>query len=363
MSQLIFQSISGGTVTLNGPNTAGTYNLAIPAADGTLLYQDTTGTITFNNIIVTGSLSITGTSFFGLPKGTTAQRPTTPGAGQIRYNTDGGGLYEGYLPSVTAWYKFSMVPEGQYNIVYLAVAGGAGGGSGVISGASTNGGGGGAGGLFTSTIVALPSTAFNVIIGAGGPTGTNGYNTSISGIITCIGGGAGGTSGAGGAGGSGGGGGGYNAAGGGATLSQGNAGGDGGGTTGGGGGGGAGTAGVVGAAGAGGSGSTNATSGVSVIYAGGGGGGGESSAGAGGSGGGGNGATYAFTGGNGVANRGAGGGGGGPFAGVGGSGGSGIVILSMPTVNYTGTITGAPTVTTSGLNTILTFTSSGSYTA
>jgi hypothetical protein len=363
MSQLIFQSISGGTVTLNGPNTAGTYNLAIPAANGTLLYQDLTGNITFNNIIVTGSLTITGTSAFGIPVGTTAQRPTTPAAGQIRYNTDGGGLYEGYLPAVSAWYKFSMVPEGQYNIVYLAVAGGAGGGTGVISGASSNGGGGGAGGLFTSTIVALPSTVFNVIVGAGGPTGTNGYNSSISGVLTAIGGGAGGTNGAGGAGGSGGGGGAYNAAGGGATLSQGNAGGDGGGTTGGGGGGGAGTAGVAGAAGAGGSGSSNATSGVSVIYAGGGGGGGESSAGAGGSGGGGNGGTFGFAGGNGVLNRGGGGGGGGPFAGVGGSGGAGIVIFSMPTVNYSGNITGAPTVTTSGLNTILTFTSSGSYTA
>ena len=47
----------------------------------------------------------------------------------------------------------------------------------------------------------------------------------------------------------------------------------------------------------------------------------------------------------------------------GGNGGSGVVILSVPTANYSGTTTGAPTVTTSGSNTILTFTSSGSYTA
>jgi hypothetical protein len=37
--------------------------------------------------------------------------------------------------------------------------------------------------------------------------------------------------------------------------------------------------------------------------------------------------------------------------------------LSIPTVNYTGTTTGSPTVTTSGANTILTYTASGSYTA
>jgi hypothetical protein len=35
----------------------------------------------------------------------------------------------------------------------------------------------------------------------------------------------------------------------------------------------------------------------------------------------------------------------------------------MPTVNYTGTTTGVPTVTTSGANTILRYTNSGSYTS
>ena len=49
--------------------------------------------------------------------------------------------------------------------------------------------------------------------------------------------------------------------------------------------------------------------------------------------------------------------------GAGGAGGSGVVILSVPTLAYSGTTTGSPTVTTSGSNTILTFTSSGSYTA
>jgi hypothetical protein len=37
--------------------------------------------------------------------------------------------------------------------------------------------------------------------------------------------------------------------------------------------------------------------------------------------------------------------------------------LSIPTINYSGTTTGSPTVTTSGSYTILTYTSSGSYTA
>jgi hypothetical protein len=39
------------------------------------------------------------------------------------------------------------------------------------------------------------------------------------------------------------------------------------------------------------------------------------------------------------------------------------VILSIPTTSYSNTTTGSPTVTTSGANTIVTFNSSGSYTA
>jgi len=40
-----------------------------------------------------------------------------------------------------------------------------------------------------------------------------------------------------------------------------------------------------------------------------------------------------------------------------------VVILRMATANYSGTTTGSPTVTTSGSDTILEFTASGSYTA
>jgi hypothetical protein len=66
----------------------------------------------------------------------------------------------------------------------------------------------------------------------------------------------------------------------------------------------------------------------------------------------------------GTANTGGGGGGGSSGLGTGsGAGGSGVVILSIPTADYSGITTGSPTVTTSGSNTILQFNSSGSYTA
>jgi hypothetical protein len=65
---------------------------------------------------------------------------------------------------------------------------------------------------------------------------------------------------------------------------------------------------------------------------------------------------------NGTTNLGGGGGGSGDSPpNAGGSGGSGVVILSLPTVHYTGTTTGSPTVSTSGDNTVLTFNGSGTY--
>jgi hypothetical protein len=40
-----------------------------------------------------------------------------------------------------------------------------------------------------------------------------------------------------------------------------------------------------------------------------------------------------------------------------------VVIISVPTSAYSGTTTGSPTITTSGSNTIIKFTGSGTYTA
>jgi hypothetical protein len=86
------------------------------------------------------------------------------------------------------------------------------------------------------------------------------------------------------------------------------------------------------------------------------GGGGAAGAGGGGAGGFSNGS-------NASANTGGGGGGNGGAGSGAGNGGSGIVVLSIPTSQYSGTTTGSPTVTTNGSNTILTYLASGTYTA
>ena len=307
----------------------------------------------------------TSTGYFNLPAGTTAQRPASPVVGMIRYNTTES-KYEVYINST---WKYLASTSYSYNIEYLVVAGGGAGGY------SGNGGGGGAGGFRTATGFSLDvGTTYTVTIGAGGTSvaatsSTNGANSVFS-TITSTGGGAGGPNGVSGAGNSGGsGGGGLNDstsyAGGSGTSGQGNAGGASGG--GGapypaGGGGGASAVGTGGTSGGqGGAGTASSITGSSVTYAGGGGGARSSgSASAGGVGGGGAGGV-ASAGVAGTANT--GGGGGGSGSGAGSQGGSGVVILSIPTANYSGTITGSPTVTTSGSNTILKFTGSGSYAA
>ena len=263
-----------------------------------------------------------------------------------------------------------------YTATYLVVGGGGQGGGGANE---SEGGGGGAGGFVTGTMPLFKGAVYSAVIGAGGTGGTgstvpgnNGGYSSFDQIFAYGGGGAGSRNTdayRGQVGGSGGGGGqrddvypnfGYGIPG------QGNAGGSGcnaGAANGGGGGGGAGGVGATSTAtttgGAGGVGLASSITGSSVYYAGGGGGSGTSTGGAGGNGGGAAGVT-GTTGNNGTANTGGGGGGSG---GTGGSGGSGVVIISIPTANYTGTTTGSPTITTSGSNTIIKFTAFGSYTA
>lgn len=117
MSQLVFNANAGGTITITGANVSTGYNFALPGANGTLLYQDTTNTAQLVNLnitgstVTTGSLSIAGFSssadgiFSGtgqvtLPSGTTAQRSGTPVNGMIRYNSTNN-QFEGY--AANAW--------------------------------------------------------------------------------------------------------------------------------------------------------------------------------------------------------------------------------------------------------------------
>ena len=289
-----------------------------------------------------------------------------------------------YIDSTQGWFFSAGVNTGNYQANYLVVAGGGGGGTWL-------GGGGGAGGLLSGTLSIAPGTTYTATVGAGGAgsssraasgaTGSNSVLTSSFSTVTATAGGGGGSYTAGGAattpgsGGSGGGGSGVvsgSSPGGSGTSGQGFAGGAGANTAPNSGGGGGGASAVGGAqsgtvGGVGGAGTASSITGASVTYAGGGGGAPTNTGGtggAGGAGGGGKGGNSGAVGTAGTANTGGGGGGGstnGTTAQAGGTGGSGVVILSVPTVNYSGVTTGSPTVTTSGDFTIITFTANGTY--
>jgi len=356
---------------LNTTSSAFTVTLpASPSVGDTIILVDYAGTFNTNTI----TLGRNGNKI----NGETANKMLT---------TNREGVTLTYIDSTQGWVASSGVNYGSqaidplnYSIDILVVGGGGGGGG-------EAGGGGGAGGFITSTQRIDVGSVYTIIVGDGGAlssgfaNGASGSNSSITGsgitTITSAGGGGGSFWGADGkSGGSGGGSGGGTAlAGSGNTPStspsQGSNGGAGqftGTYRAGGGGGGASAVGgngngTTGVCGAGGAGTANSITGSSVTRAGGGGGGvndATGTAGAGGSGGGGAGAKAPNNATSATANTGGGGGGG--STGNSGAGGKGIVILSVPTASYSGTSTGSPTITTSGANTILQFTGSGTYT-
>ena len=311
--------------------------------------------------------------------GSSGSRPTdyvNIETGSLWYNTDTLALEAFTGVSGSEWQSIgsasiSQPPTPAYNIEYLVIAGGGGGGS------NSNSGAGGAGGYISSSLADVASGAtFTISVGAGGTisgnaNGGSGNVSSIAGssisTISTVGGGGGsrqgGTAGAGGSGG----GGAYDTSGAAGTAGQGFTGGSGvqSGDYPGGGGGGASEAGNTDGNGTGGDGKASNITGASVTRAGGGSGGVSAggtvrAAGDGGGGAGAEGDNTAPTAGD--ANTG-GGGGGGAAGTYGTAGGSGVVILRMPTSGYSGTTSGSPTVTTSGTDTILTFTSSGTYTS
>ena len=318
------------------------------------------------------------TGALGIPLGANSARPIHPSPGSMRFNT-ATTVPEWYDISSNTWVSFgSTAPAVTYSVSYAVVAGG---GGGAGNGGTAIGGGGGGGGVLTGSVTTSPGTTFTVSAGGGGAAGSgsggsNGTDSTVTGgiTLTAVGGGGGGygVSGAGSAGGSGGGGAvivtgtNYGAG----TVGQGYRGGSGQNNGGGGGGGGSAvgsdaTGGATNNGGNGGNGYSISIPGYTGTCSGGGGGGayvgGGGTPGSGGTGGGGGGATAspATPGTNG------GGGGGGSYNTsnvVAANGGGGFIILTVPTGNYTGVVSGA-SVSTSGGYTIMSFSGSGYYTA
>lgn len=408
----VINGSTSGSVTLAAPAVAGTTTVTLPSSSGTMALTSQLPTVlSWQSVQTTGFTAVAGRAYpcnttsgaftVTLPAsptlgdtivildyaGTSATNNITIGRngnkiGGVAANTFVNQAFASisltYIDATQGWMINSSFIQTSYNQTYsasyLMVAGGGG------SGRDYSGGGGG-GGLLSGTSTLNIGTTYSVTVGAGGAAGPSsgvigglqGSNSTFN-SLTAIGGGGGMGGGQGQSGGTTGGSGGGGSAGAGGfagTAGQGYAGGSGGGSNGNaGGGGGAGGVGGNGGGGSGGPpgnggiGAQSSITGSAIYYAGGGGGGGYTGGGSsGGNGGGGAGASNGGAGTAGTANLGGGGGGAGANNGAGAAGGSGVVILSVPTASYSGTTTGSPTITTSGSNTIIKFTSSGSYTA
>jgi hypothetical protein len=69
MATLTIDAVSGGSISLVGTDTASTYKINVPTENGLcVVATSSTGAVKFST-------------------GTTAQRPTSPVAGDTRYNT------------------------------------------------------------------------------------------------------------------------------------------------------------------------------------------------------------------------------------------------------------------------------------
>jgi len=377
-----FTAVAGEGYFCNTTSAGFTVTLpATPSAGQQVAVVDYAGTFDTNKLIIS-------------PNGNKIEGGTS----SLQLSGEREGVLLVYIDSTQGWLATSGINEGTdalepltYSVDFLVVAGGGSGGSGTGFGGTGGGGAGGyrnsystetsgGGGSSEAVLTFNIGTVYTVTVGGGASSSTTqGTASSISGTgITTIsstggGRGTGGSSPAGFSGlysgGSGGGGNADNnpAGSGSGTANQGFSGGTNpSGLEGGAGGGGAGAVGSNGSTatgGAGGVGLSSSITGSGVFRAGGGGGSvSVGTAGAGGNGGGGAGATGSDPMPAGTAGTTNTGGGGGGSRGTGGAGGSGVVILRMPTANYSGTTTGSPTVTTSGSDTILVYNSSGSIT-
>lgn len=131
-------------------------------------------TITCTLTILGCGLVMSGTGALTIPNGTSAQRPGTPSAGMIRYNslTYGPEYYNGYC-----WYAFS--DNYVHSVDMLLVSGGGGGGINLV------GAGGGGAVLYFCNFSIKYGTAITVIVGAGGAVGVQGSSSCAFGNTLC----------------------------------------------------------------------------------------------------------------------------------------------------------------------------------
>lgn len=193
--------VGPGSIDLGGlilSNSDGTLAVASPGQPATPIAGEDTWVRAQANAAFIKANSVydantTNTSFFSIPVGNTAQRPTSSSNGHIRFNTTTGNP-EWYNGATGTWLNFNQ--GATYLIEYLVVGGGGAGGG--DTGQNVGSGGGGGGGYVEGSMSVIPGTSYSVVIGAGGAGTTtsaaNGSSTTFNSLYTAYGGGRGGGS-------------------------------------------------------------------------------------------------------------------------------------------------------------------------
>jgi len=97
MGSLVFQATLGGQVNLNGPNTASTFDIAVPATTGTMVTTGDTGTVT-NTMLAASAYTTPGTigsgtansgAFTTLSGTTSVTTPIVKSASSLTFQSNG----------------------------------------------------------------------------------------------------------------------------------------------------------------------------------------------------------------------------------------------------------------------------------
>ena len=216
LSQIFLNPFPIVTDSITG-TTGGNFSIlsqtgkSISITSGDVLNLNSAGLITLGNDVsitgkldVAGKVAINGTGAMKLPVGTTAERPATPVAGDIRYNsTDeqaevysgtvwkavGGSPFEasgGTITNVSGYRIHTYTSSGAFTPalnsegkVEVLVVGGGGGG------AYSQQGGGGGGGDVKTAIIDIPknTTPITIVVGVGGGAGGGSGTYSLFGQV------------------------------------------------------------------------------------------------------------------------------------------------------------------------------------
>ncbi len=124
MGSLVFQAALGGQVNLNGPNTASTFNIAVPATTGTIVTTGDTGTV--SSTMLANSLSLVtpalGTPASGVMTNVTGLPLTTGVTGILGTANGGTGIANNAASTLTISGNFAstFVVSGAYSYTFPA---------------------------------------------------------------------------------------------------------------------------------------------------------------------------------------------------------------------------------------------------